>query len=81
MKFVVSLACIKMRLLPNEAINAATLNAAYAMGLAYDYGSVAVGKKANLQITVPIPSPDYIPYAYTRPIVQQVILEGESPCE
>ncbi len=77
MKFVVSLACIKMRLLPTEAINAATLNAAYAMGLAYDYGSVAVGKKANLQITVPIPSPDYIPYAYTRPIVRQVILEGK----
>ena len=81
MKFVVSLACIKMRLLPTEAINAATLNAAYAMGLAEDYGSIAVGKKANLQITVPIPSIDYIPYAYTRPIVQQVILEGESPCE
>ena len=77
MKFVVSLACIKMRLLPAEAINAATLNAAYAMGLAHDYGSIAVGKKANLQITDPIPSPDYIPYAYTRPIVRQVILEGK----
>ena len=77
MKFVVSLACIKMRLLPTEAINAATLNAAYAMGLAEDYGSIAVGKKANLQITVPIPSIDYIPYAYTRPIVRQVILEGK----
>ena len=77
MKFVVSLACIKMRLLPAEAINAATLNAAYAMGLAYNYGSIAVGKKANLQITAPIPSPDYIPYAYTRPIVRKVMLEGE----
>ena len=80
MKFVVSLACIKMRLLPTEALNAATLNAAYAMGLSYDYGSIAIGKKANLQVTVPIPSPDYIPYAYTRPIVSQVILEGNINC-
>ena len=69
MKFVVSLACIKMRLSPVEAINAATLNAAYAMGLSGEYGSITVGKRACLQITVPIPSIDYIPYAYTRPIV------------
>ena len=78
MKFVVSLACIKMRLLPTEAINAATLNAAYAMGISADYGSIAVGKKAHLQITEPIPSLDYLPYAYTRRIVRRVILEGES---
>ena len=77
MKFVVSLACIKMRLLPVEAINAATLNAAYAMGLAVDYGSIAVGKKANVQITAPIPSVDYIPYAYTRRITRTVFLEGQ----
>ena len=76
MKFVVSLACIKMRLLPAEAINAATLNAAYAMGLANDYGSIAVGKKAHLQITAPIPSIDYIPYAYTRRLTRAVVLEG-----
>ena len=74
MKFVVSLACIKMRLSPVEAINAATLNAAYAMGLGRDYGSVAVGKKACLQLTVPIPSIDYIPYAYTRPLVRRTFL-------
>ncbi len=77
MKFVVSLACIKMRLSPNEAINAATLNAAYAMGLSHDYGSIATGKKAHLQITAPIPSLAYIPYAYTRNIVRQVILNGD----
>ena len=77
MKFVVSLACIKMRLLPVEAINAATINAAYAMGLSRDYGSISKGKKANLQITTPIPSLSYIPYAYTRDIVRQVILNGE----
>ncbi len=77
MKFVVSLACIKMRLEPAEAINAATLNAAYAMALSHDYGSIAVGKRANLQITRPIPSVEYIPYAYTRDIVRKVMLEGE----
>ena len=76
MKFVVSLACIKMRLEPAEAINAATLNAAYAMGLSHDYGSIAVGKRANLQITYPIPSVAYIPYAYTRHIVKMVMMEG-----
>ncbi len=74
MKFVVSLACIKMRLLPIEAINAATLNAAYAMGVSHDYGSIAVGKKASLMMTHPIPSIDYIPYAYTRQIVRNVEL-------
>ncbi len=77
MKFVVSLACIKQRLLPAEALNAATLNAAYAMGLSRDYGSIAVGKVANFFITDPIPSIDYIPYAYTQPIIRQVILGGE----
>jgi imidazolonepropionase len=77
MKFVVSLACIKQRLLPAEALNAATLNAAYAMGLSRDYGSIAVGKVANFFITDPIPSLDYLPYAYTQPIIRQVILGGE----
>ena len=77
MKFVVSLACIKMRLEPAEALNAATLNAAYAMGLSHDYGSIAVGKRANLQVTKPIPSRAYIPYAYTRDIVSKVMIEGE----
>ena len=76
MKFVVSLACIKMRLTPVEAINAATLNAAYAMGVEKDYGSITVGKKANLQILHPIPSLDYIPYAYTRRLVKRMVLEG-----
>lgn len=73
MKFVVSLACIKMRLQPVEAINAATLNAAYAMGLSHDYGSITIGKRASLIITVPIPSIDYLPYAYTRRIVKEVM--------
>lgn len=57
-----------------EAINAATLNAAYAMGVSRDYGSIAIGKRASLMITVPIPSIDYIPYAYTRRIVRERIV-------
>lgn len=76
MKFIVSLACIKLRLLPAEAINAGTLNAAAAMGESKDYGSIAEGKVANCFITEPIPSVDYIPYAYTSPIVSRVVLNG-----
>lgn len=77
MKFVLSLACIKMRLTPAQAINAATINGAAALGLADTHGSIAVGKRANLIITKPIPSIDYIPYAYTSDFVEVVILGGE----
>ena len=77
MKFVVSLACIKMRLLPEEAPNAATINGAYAMGLSADYGSIAIGKVANFYITHPIPSIAFIPYAYTTPVIREVYLNGE----
>lgn len=77
MKFIVSLACIKLRLLPAEAINAATINSAYAMGLSRDYGSIAVGKVANFFITEPIPSIDYIPYAYTSPVIRRVFARGQ----
>lgn len=77
MKFVISLACIKMRLLPAEAINAGTMNSAYAMGLSKDYGSITKGKVANFYITKPIPSVDFIPYAYTTPIIRRVFLKGE----
>ena len=77
MKFIVSLSCIKMRLLPAEAINAATLNGACAMGLSREYGTITRGKVANFFITEPIPSIDYIPYAYTTPIIQRTFLQGE----
>ncbi len=77
MKFVISLACIKMRLLPAEAINAGTMNSAYAMGLSKDYGSITKGKVANFYITKPIPSVDFIPYAYTTPLVDRIFLQGE----
>lgn len=76
MKFVVSLACIKMRLTPAEALNAATINTAAAMGLSNDYGSIAPGKVANFFITRPIPSLEFIPYAYTTPIVSRTFLAG-----
>ena len=76
MKFVVSLACIKMRLLPAEALNAATLNSAAAMGLSREYGSIARGKVANFFITQPIPSIDFLPYAYTTPLISRVFLNG-----
>ncbi|MBO5156489.1 MAG: imidazolonepropionase [Prevotella sp.] len=77
MKFAVSLACIKMRLLSEEALNAATLNSAYAMGVSHDYGSISIGKVANFYITEPIPSLDFIPYAYTTPIISRVFLAGK----
>lgn len=77
MPFVVALACIKMNMLPEEAIYAATLNGACALELANDYGSIAVGKRANLFITKPIPSIAYIPYAFGSEIVQRIILNGQ----
>lgn len=77
MKFVVSLACIKLRLLPEEAINAATLNGACAMGESQQYGSIAKGKVANFFITRPIPSVSFVPCAYTTPIVERVFLGGK----
>lgn len=77
MKFAVSLACIKMRLMPAEAINATTLNSACAMGISEEYGSITKGKVANFYITDPIPSIDFIPYAYTTPIIRRIFLKGE----
>ena len=77
MKFALSLACIKMRLLPAEALNAATLNAAAAMGLSADYGSIAKGKVANFLITRKMRSINYLPYAYTTPLIDRVFLRGK----
>ncbi len=77
MNFVVATACIKMKMTPEEAINAATLNGAYAMGLAATHGSITVDKIANLIITKPIPSYYQIPYAFGSNLIENVILEGE----
>lgn len=77
MGFVVSLACIQMKMLPEEAINAATLCGAYAMELGDILGSITVGKKANLVFTKPIPSVAYIPYAFGSNLVDRVMINGE----
>ena len=77
MKMVLSLACIKMRLTPAQAINAATINGAYALGISDTHGSITAGKTANLFITTEIPSIAYIPYSYTEPMVDTVILNGK----
>ena len=77
MKFVVSLGCIRMKMTPAEAVNAATLNGAYAMGISDMFGSIAVGKVANFFITKPIPSVEFLPYAYTSPIIDRVFLRGK----
>ncbi|MFP5471601.1 MAG: imidazolonepropionase [Bacteroidia bacterium] len=74
MNFVVSLACIKMKLTPEQAINAATLNAAYAMNLQREIGSITVGKKANIIITKEISSVAFIPYSFGKNCVERVII-------
>ena len=73
MKFVMSLAAIKMKMLPEEILNAVTLNGAYAMGLEKEYGSITVGKKASVVITKPMPSFAYFMYAYTSDLVEHVL--------
>jgi len=77
MKLVVSMGCIRLRLLPEEAINAVTINSAYAMGLSGTHGSITTGKTANLFITSKIPSYEYLPYAYGSNLIETVILNGE----
>ena len=77
MNFVVSTACIKMRLTPEEAINAATINGAYAMGISGSHGSITKGKAGNVIITKEIPSYGYLPYAFGSNLIDSVIINGE----
>lgn len=77
MNFVVSAACVKLKLTPEEAINAATVNGAYAMGISNMYGSITRGKKANLIITKPLNDYSEIPYAFAHNPVEQVIINGQ----
>ena len=77
MNFVVATACIKMKLTPEEAINAATINGAYAMGLSGSHGSISKGKNASVIITKEIPSYSYLPYAFGSNLIQQVIINGQ----
>jgi len=76
MNFVVSLGCIKMGLSPEQAINAATINTAYAMGLSEEMGSIAIGKKANVFITKEIPSYAFLPYSFGQNVIETTILNG-----
>jgi imidazolonepropionase len=78
MPFVLSLACIKMKMLPEEAINAATINGAFAMELETEVGSIAKGKLANFFITKPIPSIAYLPYAFGSDLIETVFVKGKS---
>lgn len=78
MNFVVATACIKMKMTPEEAINAATINGAYAMNLSKSHGSITKGKKANIIITKNIPSYNYIPYAFGSNLIDQVIINGKT---
>ena len=77
MRFVASLASIKMKMTPAEALNAATLNSACAMGESKDFGSITCGKKANFYITKPLPSLAFLPYAHQTPVINTVVLKGK----
>ena len=76
MNFVVALSCIQMKMLPEEAINAATINGAFAMEIEKEYGSITVGKKANLIFTKPIPSLAYLPYSFGSNLIDRVMIKG-----
>lgn len=77
MNLVVALSCIQMRMLPEEAINAATINGAFAMELEKTLGSISIGKKANLIITKPVPSLAYLPYAFGDNLIDKVMIRGQ----
>jgi imidazolonepropionase len=76
MNLVVAMSCIQMKLLPEEAINAATINGAYAMDLEKELGSITIGKKANLIFTRPVPSLAYLPYAFGSNLIDKVMING-----
>ena len=77
MNLVVAISCIQMRMLPQEAINAATVNGACAMELEKQVGSITVGKKANIIVTKPIPSLAYLPYAFGSNLIDRVMIAGQ----
>lgn len=80
MRFVMALGCIQMRLTPEEAFNACTLNGAYAMGISDKTGSITPGKLANLIITKPVPDLAFIPYSHHTPFISRLILKGKELC-
>ncbi|MBQ5747895.1 MAG: imidazolonepropionase [Bacteroidales bacterium] len=77
MKYMMALALLKMKMTPEEAINAVTINGAFAMGLGEQFGSITVGKRANLFITKEIPSYEFLPYSFTSSLIDTIILNGE----
>ncbi|MBP7463941.1 MAG: imidazolonepropionase [Bacteroidales bacterium] len=77
MKLMMSFACVNYRMLPQEALTAATLNSAYAMGVSDVAGTICPGKLANIIITRPIPSLEFIPYAYGSDLIDSVMLRGQ----
>jgi len=77
MKLIMSLGCIKLKMLPEEVINAVTINSAYAMGISETHGSIARGKAANVFITKEIPSIEFLPYAFGSNLIDTIILKGK----
>lgn len=77
MNFVIALSCIQMKMWPEEAVNAATVNGAYAMELQKELGSITIGKKANLIFTKPIPSLAYLPYSFGNDLIDKVMIGGD----
>lgn len=77
MMLMMALACISLKMLPEEAIHAATINSAYAMGVQDELGSITIGKRANLIITRPVPGYAFLPYAYGSNLIDTVILNGQ----
>lgn len=80
MKMLWSLACIKMRLTPEEALSALTINGAAALGLSADRGAVSVGRRADLVVSKPVPSLAYLPYSFGEELVERVIINGKTVC-
>ena len=77
MSLVIAMSCIGMKMLPEESINAATNNGAWAIELQHEVGSITVGKKANLIFTQPIPSLAYLPYSFGTNLIDRVMINGE----
>lgn len=77
MNVVIAVSCIQMKMLPEEAINAATINGACAMEQEKNAGTISVGKKANLILTKPIPSLAYLPYAFGSNLIDKVMIRGD----
>ena len=77
MKLIMSLGCIRLKMLPEEVLNAVTINSAYAMGISETHGSIARGKVANVFITKQMPSFTFFPYAFGSDLIETVILNGK----